>query len=603
MTAFLPAALCALVAAYFWVYHAFVLTGAIRLSLDTASKMKGEPPLLILFTLLLAALFATLFRLSGIHRDHGKLFSATLLAAAVPLPVALYGHNGALFSLPLHAAVLFYLTRPAVRPLRLFARAERFVRRHQRWLPWLLAALAFGWFFGFSYYRYLSFAAGSKDLGLFSQTIYLLSRGLSPDNTVMGRNAFGDHAEFIDLLIVPFVWLWKSPGALLLAQSLAVASGLVPLYRFARRKLGSATLALICALIYPSLFGLQAAVMYDFNPETIAAGFLPWLFHLADRRRWGLLAIPLLLLALCKENFLLFGATFGLFLMAYYRALRVGATVFLLSAGLFALEILFVFPHFAAGGFRHLREKGFGIVGNSFGDILKTALTNPTKLLTVLLSPGQKTTHMVHPFATLAFVPLLFPWLLLLVGTMLATRYLSTFPNSWTGYFYGAPEETVLLICLIYAAARFPGRWRRRLIAVAAATLALFIAFQPIQSADLYRLTHHYYPQSERQAVYREMLALIPADAPVIAQNYLLPSLSMREKIYLFEPAAPFGTVDYVALDRNGSQWPNGAEDYRKTLKRVEQDTRYERIFARGGAALYRLRPGAPTDTSAPPQP
>src|SRR5687768_15032003 len=67
------------------------------------------------------------------------------------------------------------------------------------------------------------------DMGIHDQGIWLLSRFRDPFVTVRGLDYFGHHANVVSLLFVPAYWLGAGPHFLYLAETLALASGAVPL--------------------------------------------------------------------------------------------------------------------------------------------------------------------------------------------------------------------------------------------------------------------------------------------------------------------------------------------------------------------------------------
>src|SRR6185503_17308708 len=102
----------------------------------------------------------------------------------------------------------------------------------RRALPaWTLPALFVAGaavFFLQSAHRYWTYGAGSKDLGLFYQTHWLIAHGEAPFNTVMGMHALADHMELLDYVVAPLLRLHEGPVTLLFVQALAVASAVFP---------------------------------------------------------------------------------------------------------------------------------------------------------------------------------------------------------------------------------------------------------------------------------------------------------------------------------------------------------------------------------------
>jgi uncharacterized membrane protein len=503
---------------------------------------------------------------------------------------------GFLVVIPALGCGLGLLVLGLLRRARVHLAAERALRRWGRPAPYVLWVAVFVWMFGLSYHQFRSYASQSRDLGIFTQTVWLLSRGKAPENTLIGMHAFGDHAEYIDLAAVPLMWVWESPGSLLLLQALVVSAGTVGVFKFTRRKARSMLGALTAAALYPLLFGVQSAVMYDWNPETVAIGFVPWAFYLADAGKWKRAAAALVLIGACKENLLLFTAVFGLFTVFYYRRRGIGLTIFALSLAAFWVEVRYVFPFF--GQFRHMR-KGVHLLGSGLGGVAATVAANPASAVVYMVTGvPRKAVSLLHPFATLMFLPLLFPYTLLLVGTFLATRYLNTYFQAWSGYFHGGCQEVVLLLCVVMLV-----RTLRRTLAgvsiatvswyvlgLAACSLALFLVFTPHQSADLLRVETPLYPKHWQREIYPRMLARIPDDASVAAQDNLIPHLAMRQRICLLEEKK-LGSVEYIAVDKRGRQISPVSVWYEDFLEALFASPDYELIFHERTVYLFRRRP------------
>jgi uncharacterized membrane protein len=513
---------------------------------------------------------------------------------------------GRLLGIPALGALLAGGVLPHLTRARVHLWLERLLRRRGRMAPLALWVVFFAWIFTFSYHRFAAYAAGSLDLGVFTQTVWLLSRGLSPENTVMERHVFSDHAEFIDFAVVPLMWVWESPGSLLLLQALSLSLGVVGMYKFARRKARSAWAACAFAVLFPLLPGVQSAAMWDWNPETVAVGFIPWLFYFADSGRWGRAAAMLVLIGACKENLLLFTAMFGVFVFFYYRRWATGTLITGLSALAFWAEIRLFFPAF--GGFRHVTDKGGFLLGGSFGGVFKRVLRNPASAFIYALSPGRKAVRLLTPFAALMFLPLALRYTFILVLSFLVTRYFTTIVRSWYGYFYGGCQETVLLICVVMLVPAVRRRLARVTLAgaafgvplLAACSVALYLVVTPAQWTDLFHFTTVHYPRAPQRAAYEEVLPMIPDDASVAAQDNLVPHLATRRHIYRIERDV-IGRVDYILIDENGRIIPpltvSRHEDF---MKRVFASPQYECVFSEDGVHLF-VRTSAPAAEPAEP--
>ncbi len=153
-----------------------------------------------------------------------------------------------------------------------------------------------------TFQMYDRFATASYDLGIFDQATWLLSRGHSPFVTIRGLPLLADHFSLILYALAPLYWLWPSAKMLLLAQTLALALGALPLYALARKRLQSAPWALLLAgayLLYPVL---QWSGTFEFHPDTFATPLLLAAFWFLEGRNWKPYFLCLTLALLTKET-------------------------------------------------------------------------------------------------------------------------------------------------------------------------------------------------------------------------------------------------------------------------------------------------------------
>ncbi|MBI3178581.1 MAG: DUF2079 domain-containing protein, partial [Deltaproteobacteria bacterium] len=422
--------------------------------------------------------------------------------------------------------------------------------------PYLCAALVFLIVFVQSYRRHLWFGSGGKDLGLFHQSAWLLSRFESPHNTLLGSHAFADHLEFIDIAAAPLQWIWPAAGALLLFQALLVGLGVVPLFDLAKRRLGSLSAAWLMAVVYLCGIDMQNAVMFDWNPTTCGAALLPWVVWLFERGRVVGFAFAVAALALTKENLVLYALALCLTLArgTERRAALAAAAVL---AAWFVIEIKVLFPLFG-GEFRHLR---YPALGDSGLEIARSVLASPHRAFALLLTPGAKIDGLLAPFSSVAFACVLAPRYGIAFAPAVLERFWSAHSNRWWDHHYGAGIGVLAVLAAIEGLGRLKvwadTRGRRDL--APAAVVAVLLACVAIASlprfgpGPLWVWRHSYYasPQDRRDA--EALVARVPPGAPLAAQNHLLPHLSARPK--LFEISRPV-RAEFVALDLAQAAWP-----------------------------------------------
>lgn len=514
-----------------------------------------------------------------------ELYALTLLGfvgALAPLLSKFAMH----VSCPALALALAYVLWPL-----LADPSRRLLDRVPRWrlvstAPVLVFSSVFVVVFIQSYRRHLWFGSAGKDLGLFHQSIWLLSRFKAPNNTIMGMHAFADHLEFIDFLVAPLMWLWPSPGALLAFQAVCVALGAVAVFDLARRKLGSAVLGVLLMFAYVAAIDLQNAVMFDWNPTTCGAGLLPWIVWCYEHDRPRTFAVAIILVALTKENLVLYALTLCLVLgweRPRRRAWVAAAALFVF----FVVEMKVIFPAFRPEGFRHLRYEE---LGSSGGEILFTVITKPWYALSLLASPQSKVDGLLAPLSTVAFVGLLAPrWLLALVP-MTLERFWSTHTNRYWGYHYGAGAGVLAIVAAIMGLAALrawlPEEKRRTVLGMAALTVAFSALLVSARlrggPPPLFVWRQGYYTAPQDRVDAEAVLVAIPKDASVAAQNHLIPHLSARAEIYeLHKPI----TANFVAMHFNQGPWPFDKK-YLETLSRELLNQGFGVVACRGDALV-----------------
>ncbi len=511
----------------------------------------------------------------------GLLAAVVVVTAAVLLPAGTPLHVHLLQ--PVLAGCLVWLLAPVVASgLRRLSPPPWLVAPRA---AWVVGAAVTVLVFVQSWRLHAWFGSSGRDLGSFHQSVWLLSRFAAPDNTLLGMHAFADHLELVDLLVVPLVWIWDGAEALLLFQAACIGLGAATLFDMARRRLGSAAVALCVALAYVCAVDMQNAVMFDWNPTTCGAGLLPAVAWSFERRRPWLFVVALVLVALCKENLVLYAGAWCLALALEVPAERRRAlAAAAILAGVFVIEMQLVFPLFRPEGFRHLRYEALG--GSAF-EIAGSVLTSPLAAVGLLFTPAAKLDGLLAPLSSFAFALCLAPrWGLALLPIVLE-RFWSTHEQRWWGYHYGAGAAAVGAVAAIAGLERL-AEWRPAWLGRAAATVlasSLLVAFTVRGGSPPFLSLRHPYHTSERGRLEAEALVarVPPGEVSVAAQSHLLPHLSARHEIY--ELGRPV-RAEYVALHFEQGTWPYDAAYVSALAHELVLSQRYGVVFCEGRAVL-----------------
>lgn len=139
-----------------------------------------------------------------------------------------------------------------------------------RWLPWVIAAAQAVWLSALALGRLRSLEAG-PDLATYAQAAWLIGRGDVPFLTIPGADLLEIHGS---LLFYPFAVLVRplpTTAALIVAQSVAIALGVVPLWRLARQsvrlRVGGAIVVVLAYCFHPAVHNMNLA---DFHPAAMA---------------------------------------------------------------------------------------------------------------------------------------------------------------------------------------------------------------------------------------------------------------------------------------------------------------------------------------------
>lgn len=242
----------------------------------------------------------------------------------------------------------------------------------------------------------------------------------------------GEHFQVIHLLLLPLHMLWPSHLLLELAETAALASCTIPLYRIALRygqRHSTAALLGMAWLFYFPMHFLDIAVdQKTFRPICLALPFLFWMIDFAERRQIAGTLICLLVALSAKEDVALVTAPLlGVLAVLHWRSGRsmqtevdgvgsrravrwlAGASVF--SIGYLVAVVLVGIPAFRDGDVVHY-SRYFGELGSSPGELIRNSLARPGLLLGQLFSV-RTLVYLLVFLAPLGFMPLRRPFVLL----------------------------------------------------------------------------------------------------------------------------------------------------------------------------------------------
>ena len=313
----------------------------------------------------------------------------------------------------------------------------------------VLAALHALWATRLQWDIHRGLGTSSYDVGLYDQGTWLLSRFEAPFVTLMGRNLLGDHASIVMFLVVPFYWFVPGTETLLAIQSVVVASGALPLYFFARRRLGGQVMPVVIGatwLVNPAVNGTN---LENFHPDSFLGLFLPLALFAMLEKRWRLYWVAVVLCMTVKEDVSLVLVPLGLVMML--RGERRRGAVTAVAAVAASLAGMFLLMRSLIGvPTRNAWRIPFGGVGG----FLRETFTNPGNVLSYLSSEGRLF-YLWQMFVPFGPVFLLAPEIAAISVLVLTGNIVSNFWYQFhIGYHYSLVAVPAIAFATVVGAAR-----------------------------------------------------------------------------------------------------------------------------------------------------
>jgi uncharacterized membrane protein len=400
-------------------------------------------------------------------------------------------------------------------------------------VPAGLASVGAVLFAAISIYRHDRFASSGFDLGIFDQTIWGYSRFQVVANTIKGTpDLLGDHFHPILVLLAPAYWVWNDARVLLVVQALLIASASLPIFWWARSRLGSAG-ASCFQLGFLCFWGVLAGVVFDFHELAVAVPALSFGIYALLERRARLFWAMFMVGCLTKEDIALTFAAMGIYALLAQGRRWFGLAVLGAAIAWFAITIDVIMP--AISGHAYLYTGNYGLLGGTPASDLVALLKRPYLSVTLLFDRAAKIRTLAELFGAWLFLPLMSP-LLLIALPSLAERFWSSNPSHWsTSYQYSLPLAPILAYAAIDSTSHLrrllpADRWRKLAGAIAPAVLIVGVGIVVWVVRPLASFTS--YMSAAQAAAIDTCLDTIPANAAVAASENLIPHLSHRLHIY-----------------------------------------------------------------------
>jgi uncharacterized membrane protein len=432
---------------------------------------------------------------------------------------------------------------------RLLLTAGRRLLAASRLSPWTLCNLALGlalvvFLAGFGYQTWTlhqRFGTYGYDLGIYDQGTWLLSTLHRPFSTIRGLPLFGDHASYVLVLLAPLYRIWADPRLLLTLQVVFLALPAVVAYRLGARRLGHPAAGLAVAVAYLAYPAMQWAIVWQFHPETIAAGALALAVLAADRERPGAMFAWIALALACREDVGLVVAGFGA-LLALNGRRQLGRRTALLGLGWFLVATFLLIP-LANGRVTGQFEAAYRIGGRG---PLALLLGLPSIVLHAAATgiSNDGLLYLVLVFLPLAGLPLLAPRWLLPAAAPLLLNLAAAQPEQHQIRFHYLATAAPFLALAAVAGLEVVAARRRALLAPLLVLLVLLALVTDRRAGPALWSKDRVLPAASAVDASRyAALATVAPGEPVSAQFHLVTHLTHRTRAYEFPN--PFRAVNW----------------------------------------------------------
>ncbi|HEY2300511.1 MAG TPA: DUF2079 domain-containing protein [Acidimicrobiales bacterium] len=444
---------------------------------------------------------------------------------------------------------------PRAGSLRPVSRGEP-VAESRRWVALLvhlpMAALVAAYALRFSLLSvnvHNGYGTPAFDMAIPDQAIWLMSRFHAPFSTVMGRNFFGDHTSFILALLVPLFWVYPHTAALLVVQSMLLAAAAIPIYLYARHRLGSTVLATLLAASFLLNPALQNGNLEQFHVECFTVLLLSVALFAALENKGWLLGLSIVGLLLCKEDAALLVVPLGVW-VAWRQNRAWGIRIIVLALGwtLFASEV--VIKSLVGVVNVHNGRIPFGGAGGA----LRTLVRRPGTFANYVSSDGRLFYVWQMVFSA-GLVLLAAPEVAAIAILTLATNVLASFNYEHQILFhYSMPLVPILTFGTVFAVGALRTTKSRQVATGAVAVCSLWACVLWGLAPFSVHQYPHLSPSSPEVANINRVLKSLPADAVVTAYYPYVSHIDHRTRIYMWPN--PFRAQYWDRFQQEGQRLP-----------------------------------------------
>jgi len=345
-------------------------------------------------------------------------------------------------------------------------------------------------------FKYSQFGYNGLDLAIYNQVFFNSVHGHLFGFTIHPQSYLGDHFELFILALLPFYYLWQSPIALLILQTIALAVCAWPIFLIAKKFLTRGWALLVAGLWLLNPF-TQNINLFEFHLLPFALIFLFFALYFYLENKFRPFIVFILLSLLVREDVSLVAAMFGILALAEKRSFKWILWPIVLGAGWFYLAIKIISYFTPAGVYK------FQYYYNWLG------ATPPQMILNFFIKPLNTLRHIFSInnvlFTLLMFLPFGF-------GNLLKPKYLLLCLPVFLQIILGGSGNSAVVLKLHYTSLFLPGFF-----------MALIFSLRKIQQAS---------SEKDFFKKYKDLILIIIAVGAVYSLFTLGPLPTAVQKIF-----------------------------------------------------------------------
>jgi len=472
-----------------------------------------------------------------------------------------------------------------IKHLVAFQVAKRLIRGWSTQLSLVLVAVWITLATLLAFRRHEAFRTFVFDLGYYTQVIWNTSRGNWFVSNLKPPNSLVDHFSPALAILAPLFWVAPDARTLIVVEMIVLGIAILPAYARLRVRYPALAPFLILAFVLNPL--LHQTALEEFHEVMLAVPPIVLAVYALRHDQMPLLLLALALTLLVREDMGIYVASFGLYIFAC-RPRRRWMGFGLVLAGLawtLSLTVLWK-PHASFGLIAPIASGHSSSVESAQG----VARALVSQVLQIPADP-KKVTAIFRLFLPLAGLPLL------ATGEQLLWAPMMVFLVAISGWFAGdvfafrvAPLFPLLWDSIAYTVARLPPRWANLSVGLLlVGTVVGFRLWSPFPGgshfdASLYELAEH-------DRIGQRLLAKIPSDASLAAQDGLGAHLTTREHVYLFPWFDHDNPPQLIVLDLAGKlTYPLMPDALRSSVLALQLDPTMQMVWEQDGYLVFRTR-------------